>query len=502
MYHSIKILIKQGELHDYFTELCSGYNNLMNVTHYYVRQCMTGLKKPTDELFPNEAEVLHNIEAALPAMNAPRTTKDGKLKQNKCNLKKRKKLDSDTADIKREKKLFEMPTSDSWFKGFVFWNRYFQVTENEDYYSLPGQVNQEAIKDALESWAGYFEALKQFKAKPSAFTGMPNIPHYRKSGGLATATLSNQICKVKHGIQGSWLILPKTKLTVNLGNAEFVKYKLKETKIKPCYGNFQVVLTFDDGIETPAVPTESKRVIGTDLGVSNIATISNNVGLNPIVIKGDVIKSYNQWFNKKNAQIQSDIDKKISNPINGISSTDQRDDLMAYRYRFFEDIFSKIAKFIIEYCKENDIDTIVVGKSNGWKNESNIGKEKNQAFCMIPHNLLVFQIQYRAEAAGIKCIVNEESYTSKASFLDNDDIPTYGKVEGKPKFSGRRIKRGLYKSKDGTLLNADVNGASNIIRKALPNAFDGVTDFSYLNRTVESKTFHDFAVLPKYKYSA
>ena len=488
MYHSISIAVKDEKLIEYFDTLSKNYNNMINVTHYHIRQCMTGLKKLESERFDNEKEVINGIAAALPLMNGPKLTKDGrpkktKLRKVKPNAKKQTKP--------KEKTGFEMPTAEKWFLGKYFLDAYFKVTKNADYYNLPAQVNQDAITDAIESWTGYFEKLKS-----EANTDKPNPPHYRKSGGYATVTLSNQICTIKK----NKLTFPKTKLTLDLGNVNFLKYTLKETKVKRVYGTFYVVMTLDDGAEAPAISEEPKRILGIDLGVSNIVTISNNIGLTPIVVKGGVIKSYNQWFNKKCAELQSDIDKKIENIRNGLNAKEQKDAIFAYRSRFIKDIFHKISNFIIDYSIENTIDAIVIGKSNGWKHESNMDRERNQAFCMIPHNQLIDYIQYKAEAAGIKVIINEESYTSKASFLDNNYIPTYGQDIGKQKFSGSRVKRGLYKSKNGTLLNADVNGASNIIRKAIPEAFDGIKDFSYLWKTVISKKYHDFTVLPKYKY--
>ena len=115
--------------------------------------------------------------------------------------------------------------------------------------------------------------------------------------------------------------------------------------------------------------------------------------------------------------------------------------------------------------------TIVIGHNTFWKQNSNLGKVGNQNFVQIPFYKFVKQIEYRAENLGIRIIMQEESYTSKASFLDKDDIPVYGKTEGEPSFSGTRYQRGMYRSKDGTVLNADLNGSANILRKAVPDAF-------------------------------
>lgn len=478
MYHSINILIKQGELYNYFNNLSMNYNNMINTTNYHIRQCMTGLAKDESDRFPNEKEVVDNINKNINSMNQPCKTKNGKIKKTKS---------------KKPKSEFKAPTKSRWFKGYSFWNKYFQITKNEDYFALPGQVNQQAIKDCIESWTGYFSSLKKFKKNSTNYTGKPKIPHYQKPGSKATVTLSNQICKIKNNI----LRFPKTNLTLNLGNnKDYLNYKLAEVKIKPVGNNFEVILTFDDEKAAPEIKEISNRIIGIDLGIDNIAAISNNIGLHPIIIKGNVIKSYNQWFNKKNSNIQSDIDKCKDESLK-LELIKQRNNLFDYRRRFLKDIFSKISNYIINYCIDNNIDTIIIGKNTNWKQNSHIGKKNNQTFCYIPHQSLIFNLQYRAEANGIKLIFNEESYTSKASFLDNDYIPTF--KENTPTFSGRRIKRGLYKSKNGILINADINGASNIIKKTIPTAFNNIKDFSYLYTSTLVKRFHDFNKLPKYK---
>ena len=161
--------------------------------------------------------------------------------------------------------------------------------------------------------------------------------------------------------------------------------------------------------------------------------------------------------------------------------------LYVKRHLFIKDYFHKIALAIINYCLKNDIDTIVVGKNTGLKQSIDIGDKNNQNFMYIPHNILANDLKYLCEYNGLHYIEQEESYTSKSSFLDKDIIPIYKKNdETIYTFSGKRIKRGLYKTKEDILINADVNGASNILRKAIPTAFDKITDFGYLTKTVVS----------------
>ncbi|MBO1006001.1 IS200/IS605 family accessory protein TnpB-related protein, partial [Pseudogracilibacillus auburnensis] len=137
-----------------------------------------------------------------------------------------------------------------------------------------------------------------------------------------------------------------------------------------------------------------------------------------------------------------------------------------------KDLFHKASHQITKMALEEDIDTIIIGQNRDWKQKSKMGKRNNQSFTTIPHRLLIQMIEYKAQRHGIKVIKTEESYTSKASFLDQDDIPVYGENDLEKSFSGKRVKRGLYQSKNGIIVNADVNGAGNIMRKIFPKAFE------------------------------
>ena len=159
------------------------------------------------------------------------------------------------------------------------------------------------------------------------------------------------------------------------------------------------------------------------------------------------MKSVNQWFNKHKTKTTS-----------------------RKRYFRIENYFHNVSKYIINNCIQYGIGKIIIGKNDGWKQNINLGKKNNQHFSSMPFYRLIEKIQYKAEKVGIDVAFIEESYTSKASFLDRDVMPVYDKEVPKPVFSGKRIKRGLYQSANGTLLNADVNGSANIGRKVIQNA--------------------------------
>lgn len=167
----------------------------------------------------------------------------------------------------------------------------------------------------------------------------------------------------------------------------------------------------------------------------------------------------------------TDILRHGKNPKQGSFTSERLEKISHKRFNQIKDLFHKASAQMEKIAIEEDIDTIIIGQNKDWKQNSDIGKRNNQSFTTIPHSLLIQMITYKAERHGIKVSVTEESYTSKASFLDNDDIPIYGEDDSKKSFSGKRIKRGLYRSKNGMDINADVNGAANTLRKVFKNAF-------------------------------
>ena len=181
----------------------------------------------------------------------------------------------------------------------------------------------------------------------------------------------------------------------------------------------------------------------------------------PQIINGRPIKSINQFYNKKRAFLQSSmsrIGKKVSHAL--IHLTDWRNE------KIF-DYMHKASRFVVNHCLANNIGHIVIGKNDGWKQEINIGKRNNQNFVSIPLDKLIKQIQYKAQLVGIKVTITEESYTSKCSALDLEEI---GKHEDHA-YAGKRVKRGLFRTYSGLLINADVNGALNILRKVIGDIF-------------------------------
>jgi putative transposase len=182
-----------------------------------------------------------------------------------------------------------------------------------------------------------------------------------------------------------------------------------------------------------------------------------------VLVKGNVIKSINQYYNKKKAYLMG-ILRHGKETKEGPHTSKRLERLHEKRFLKIKDIFHKMSYHIIQLAIQHEISMIVIGKNASWKQSSDMGKQQNQSFCHVPHNQPIEMITYKAKRKGIAVQVVEESYTSKASFLDDDVIPTYGEKDI-PEFSGKRIKRGLYRTEENKLLNADVNGSYNILKK-------------------------------------
>lgn len=214
----------------------------------------------------------------------------------------------------------------------------------------------------------------------------------------------------------------------------------------------------------------SNRIVGIDLGLNNTVSIVNNVGLKPAIIKGGIVKSINQFYNKQYAKY-----KRIKDKQKLKFETKRLQILTKKRNNKINNIFHKISRTIINYCIENKCGTIIIGYNSTWKQKINIGKINNQKFVQIPFMKLISQIKYKSELIGINVILEKESFTSKCSFLDQESI------KEQRTYAGKRICRGLFSTKTGIIINADVNAAYNILKKAVPNAIkaDGIEDVGF-----------------------
>ena len=222
-------------------------------------------------------------------------------------------------------------------------------------------------------------------------------------------------------------------------------------------------------LEVSETKQDNSKYIGIDFGLDNLATLTNNCGITPIIISGRKLKSINKYYNK-----QMSHHREIAKRMNNLEYTNRMNKLTIKRNNMITDLIHKASKSIINYALSCGANTIVIGNNKDWKRNSPMSKKVNQSFVGIPHQILINQIIYKAENVGIKTIITEESYTSGTSFLDNE-LPikqNYNK--------SRRIHRGLFKSNLGKLINADVNGSLQIIKKVFSNAFShGIEDYGF-----------------------
>ena len=359
-----------------------------------------------------------------------------------------------------------------------------KVTKDKAYYALPSQANQQILKLLLRDYKSFFEAVKVYGKNPEAFTGRPKMPGYMSSGSFKTAILTNQICRLKDG----GLKFPGTKDKLSLGGLP-EEVSLKEVRIKPSGDSFflDVVLSVPDkgivpmadkdilSVFSDIADLKELRVMAIDPGTDNIAAVANTFGAIPFVIKGGVIKSINQLYNKEMKRLSS-----CAMTCNKRYSTRKMNALTEKRNRKIKDQFHKVSRQLADYARDNHVDVVVMGHNTYQKQEIGIGHVNNQNFVQIPMLIFADMLRYKMAEYGIKFVLTEESYTSKADFLAKDDIPVYKKdVKENPAFSGKRIKRGLYRHYDGTITNADINGAANILRKVFPkvNQWDrGIVD--------------------------
>ncbi len=327
------------------------------------------------------------------------------------------------------------------------------VRYHPTYQALPAHSSQQLIKSLVKSWKSYFRALKVYKKDPNKFLGHPRSPRYKHKNGFHTIFFTSDQVKIRNGL----VIFPRK---VGMSVKTKLDKIIKAARIIPRNDQFLLELIYE--IEIPD-KKQSTNVAGVDLGVNNlIASVSNKA--KPVIVKGGKLKSINQWFNKEKARLQSIYKRQ------DVEYGSKLSELLNKHYKQVQDHLHQSSRAFIDHCISNGIDTIVIGYNEGWKQKSGMGKVNNQNFVTIPFLNLVNKISYKAENVGINVILTEESYTSKCSFVDNEEVKKHSK------YLGRRVKRGLFRSNSGIELNADCNSAANIIRKVFPMLRYGVVD--------------------------
>jgi putative transposase len=327
-----------------------------------------------------------------------------------------------------------------------------QDMEHGDYRNMPSaQAAQQTLRLLDKNWTSFFKAIKAYKRNPESFSGRPKLPKYKEKTGRNILILTNQVCKLKDGI----IHFPKT---FNGFTLETKVSNLNQVRFLPRGHSISVEIVYE--VEDVPLVADNERYYSIDIGLDNLLTVVNNFGEQPFVIDGKGLKSMNQYYNKKRAFLAS-----IAKKINGKNTTKQIKSFTSKRNRRVEDYMHKASRLLINQAVKDNVSKIIVGLNKDFKREINIGKVNNQKFVMIPFDSLIRKIQYKAAEVGIEVILTEESYTSGTSFLDGE-LPIRENYNKK-----RRKHRGLFVSNSGIKINADVNGAYQILKKVFPNAF-------------------------------
>ena len=312
--------------------------------------------------------------------------------------------------------------------SYTHLEKMMRVTENADFFSgLPRQTAQQMVKQSVTDFKNWLVSLREYKKHPEKYLGKPKMPHYKKSD-LTTVIITNQDAVLYRDDIGMSLKLPLQKQRLYFSNLSSDPV-LKEVKIKPYYGRFLLCLTLEE--PDVAFDPSGSHVCAIDLGTDNFAAIVCD-DYSSAIYKGGAVLSKIQWFHKQRAKYVSIITKG--------------------------------------HEKKHSVSKRLRDLSFHYAN-----------FVSMPITLLRTMITYKALNASIRIIEQEESYTSKADLIANDRIPTYGVDDKDASFSGKRIKRGLYRCSNGMILNADCHAAANIMRKAIPDIWKDTRDYTFLS---------------------
>lgn len=428
-----RIISSDDPLYPYFDDLCRKSKLLYNAALFRVRNIFTGYDK--EHRTENGVEVFQEVallQRSYPNMHVRRVI------------------------------------------SYTHLEKMMRVTENPDFFSgLPRQTAQQMVKQSVTDFKNWLASLREYKKHPEKYLGKPKMPRYKKSD-LTTVIITNQDAVLYRDDIGMSLKLPLQKQRLYFSNLSSDPV-LKEVKIKPYYGRFLLCLT----LEKPDVAFDpsGSHVCAIDLGTDNFAAIVCD-DHSSAIYKGGAVLSKIQWFHKQRAKYVSIITKGHEKK-HAVSK--RLRDLSFHYANFLKDQCHKISRSIIDFCMEHQCGTLILGVNLLWKQRSNMNKINNQNFVSMPITLLRTMITYKALNAGIRIIEQEESYTSKADLIANDRIPTYGVDDKDASFSGKRIKRSLYRCSNGMILNADCHAAANIMRKAIPDIWKDTRDYTFLS---------------------
>jgi putative transposase len=330
------------------------------------------------------------------------------------------------------------------------------MQRNPDYCALPRKVSQWVLQQVAHDWQAFFAALAEWQIQPEKFTSRPRLPKYKhKTEGRNLLTYTQQAVG-KRAFKEQGVIQP-SQLDIRIHTQQ---KSFDQVRIVPHKTHYVVEVVYTVQKAQPTYLDET-LFAAVDIGLNNLAAVtSNQPGFAPFLVNGRPLKSINQFYNQQRAILQSRIDRTKDE-----QAQQRLDRLTDKRNRKIKHELHCASRAIVDRLVAAGIGTLIIGKNNGWKQDITLGKRTNQNFVFIPHAQFVNMLTYKAELAGMRVIVTEESYTSRCSFLDLEPL---GKRET---YLGRRVCRGLFRANDGRCMNADINGSYNIGRKVAPDAW-------------------------------
>ena len=448
----VKYSVKDKDMIDYLTQAALLSNNLTNVNIYHHRQWFFYTQNlyyqanPKEDFKPYQydSELIDNLKDYMISYNAKRI------------LKGKKEVD------------FIKFGLDAYFL-----QAYFKRINQPDYIhtKISSHTAQQVTSKVAQAFKAFVKARIDYFEHPEKYETCPELPRYNKKNSIASFYFTNQVTTIKNGV----LKFPKTKLTLSFTYEVNGKYTRMEVVRR--YNEFELRLIFDIG-EKPKFK-ETDVVAAIDPGVNNLIAITINKGQS-LLVKDKTVKSINQYANKEIARIASAQMKTGGSQY--VVMSNQLQKIYQKRHRRIEHLFYILANRVLDFCLENNVSKLALGKNKGWKQGCDNGKENNQNFVQIPYVSLYQKITDKLTKNGIEVIEQEESYTSQASAIDLDYIPIYGDYLPAGSFSGIRYGKHnrLYKSRDGITINADMNGALNILRKAFPGVDVELNELQYL----------------------
>ncbi len=336
---------------------------------------------------------------------------------------------------------------------------FHRIKDHEAYRALPRKVSNDVLRQLERNWRGFVAALAAWKEDPSKFLGRPRLPGYKDKQRGRNLLIYDIRAISLMGLRRGEIIPSQLGISVRTKQVN-----IKQARIVPRNGYYVVEIVYER--EPAPAAVDASLCAGIDISLNNLAALtSNKAGFVPRIVNGRPVKAINQFYNKRKAELQH---KRGST-----GTTTQMERLTAHRTRQINHYLHTASRRIIDLLVAECIGTLVIGKNDRWKQEVNMGRRTNQMFVGVPHARFVELLAYKAELVGIRVKITEESYTSRASFLDGDPLPNCGAGD-RSAFSGRRVRRGPYRAANGRHINADVNGSYNIIQKVRPDAFGNV----------------------------